>query len=171
MPKLQPDTFVVIDWAMAGLAAAGDDLGQLLIGHAHDGVLAVDDLAALYELLVQAYLAGLADEDCRIDEDVVRAGMDTGLSVRSAFTALPLERLADPITEDLRSVFAGRIELTRYLVDLGLQVDLGRVPVVSRLNQGSVGTALPAGYPVTDLDVSCLTAKSSQPPGTPLSCW
>ena len=63
VPKQQPDTFVVIDWAMASLAAAGDDLGQLLIGHAHDGVLAVDDLPALHELLVQAYVAGLADED------------------------------------------------------------------------------------------------------------
>ena len=127
VPKQQPDTFVVIDWAMASLAAAGDDLGQLLIGHAHDGVLAVDDLPALHELLVQAYVAGLADEDCRLGEDVVRAGMDTGLSVRSAFTALPLERLGEPITDDLRSVFAGRIELTRYLVDLGLRVDLGRL--------------------------------------------
>ena len=90
VPKQQPDTFVVIDWAMASLAAAGDDLGQLLIGHAHDGVLAIDDLPALHELLVQAYVAGLADEDCRLGEDVIRTGMDTGLSVRSAFTALPL---------------------------------------------------------------------------------
>jgi Phosphotransferase enzyme family len=127
VPNHQPDTFVVIDWAMAGLAAAGDDLGQLLIGHAHDGVLAVDDLPALHELLVQAYVAGLGDEGYRLDEDVVRAGMDTGLSVRSAFTALPLERLDEPITDDLRRVFAGRIALTRYLVDLGLEVDLGRL--------------------------------------------
>ncbi len=62
-----------------------------------------------------------------LDEDVVRAGMDTGLSVRSAFTALPLERLGEPITDDLRTVFAGRIELTRYLVDIGLEVDTGRL--------------------------------------------
>jgi hypothetical protein len=124
--KQQPDEFVVIDWAMASLAAAGDDLGQLLIGHAHDGTLAVDDLPSLHELLAQAYVAGLADEDCRLDEGVVRAGMDSGLSVRSAFTALPLERLGEPITDELCSVFAGRIELTRYLVDLGLHFDLGR---------------------------------------------
>ncbi len=127
VPKEQPDTFVVIDWAMASLAAAGDDLGQLLLGHAHDGVLAIDDLPALHELLVQAYVAGLADEDCRLGEDVVRTGMDTGLSVRSAFTALPLERLGEPITDGLRSVFAARIELTRYLVEVGLQVDTGRL--------------------------------------------
>jgi Phosphotransferase enzyme family len=127
VPKHQPDTFVVIDWAMASLAAAGDDLGQLLIGHAHDGVLTVDDLPALHELLVQAYREGLADEDCRLDEAAVRAGMDSGLSVRSAFTALPLERLDEPITDDLRSVFTGRIELTRYLVDVGLRIDTGHL--------------------------------------------
>ena len=127
VPKHEPDTFVVIDWAMAGLAAAGDDLGQLLIGHAHDGVLTVDDLPALHELLVRTYREGLADEGCRLDDDVVRAGMDTGLSVRSAFTALPLERLDEPISDDLRSVFTGRIALTRYLVDVGLQVDTGHL--------------------------------------------
>jgi hypothetical protein len=127
VPKRHPDTFVVVDWAMAGLAAAGDDLGQLLIGHAHEGVLAADDLPELHELVVQAYVAGLADEDYRLDEDVVRAGMNTGLSVRSAFTALPLDRLDEPITDDLSREFARRIELTHYLVDVGLQVDVGQL--------------------------------------------
>ena len=84
VPKHQPDTFVVIDWAMPSLAAAGDDLGQLLIGHAHDGVLAADDLPALHELPVHADVAGLADEDCRLDEDVVRAGVRNSRTVRAA---------------------------------------------------------------------------------------
>jgi hypothetical protein len=127
VPRKQPDTFVVIDWAMASLAAAGDDLGQLLVGRAHDGVLASDDLPALHDVLVQSYLTGLADEDCRLDEGIVRAGTDIGLAVRSAFTALPLERLDEPITDDLARLFARRIELTRYLVDVGLQLDLGRL--------------------------------------------
>jgi hypothetical protein len=123
VPKQQPDTFVVIDWAMAGLAAAGDDLGQLLIGHAHEGVLSAADLSDLHDLLVRAYVAGLADEGYRLDADVVRTGMDIGLAVRSAFTALPLERLGEPITDELRSTLASRIELTRYLVDVGLEID------------------------------------------------
>jgi hypothetical protein len=124
VPRREPDIFVVIDWAMASLAAAGDDLGQLLVGHAHDGVLGADDLPVLHDLLVHAYVAGLADEGFRLDEDVVRAGMNTGLSVRSAFTALPLDRLGEPITDQVAAVVAGRIKLTRYLVDLGLQIDL-----------------------------------------------
>jgi hypothetical protein len=127
VPREQPDTFVVIDWAMASLAAAGDDLGQLLVGHAHHGLLGADDLPALHDLLVQTYLAGLADEDWRLDDEIVRSGTDTGLTVRSAFTALPLERLDQPITDDLARLFAQRIELTRYLVDVGLQLDVRRL--------------------------------------------
>jgi hypothetical protein len=116
-----PQTFVVIDWAMAALAAVGDDLGQLLIGHAHEGILDADDLPTLHDVLLRAYLVGLATEGGRIDEDVVRLGMDGGLAVRSAFTALPLERLDEAITDELAEHVEHRVELTRYLVDLGLQ--------------------------------------------------
>lgn len=123
VPRDEPHTFVVIDWAMAGLAAVGDDLGQLLVGHAHDGVLAAAALPALHDVLVQAYLAGLADEHHTVDAGAVVAGMDAGLAVRSAFTALPLERLADPVTDELAAAFEGRLQLTRYLVDVGLRID------------------------------------------------
>jgi hypothetical protein len=40
--------------------------------------------------------------------------------VRSAFTALPLERLHEPMTEGLTRLVRDRLRLTRYLVDLGL---------------------------------------------------
>ncbi|TCN44593.1 hypothetical protein EV644_101270 [Kribbella orskensis] len=39
VPADQPDGFVAIDWTASGLVAAGDDLGQLLIGRAHSGEL------------------------------------------------------------------------------------------------------------------------------------
>jgi hypothetical protein len=119
VPLDEPDTFVVIDWAMTAVAAAGDDLGQLLIGHSHDGLLAATELPALHEVLVQSYLVGLATEGLHVNEDAVRLGMDGGLVVRSAFTALPLERLGEPITEELAEHVERRIELTRYLVDVG----------------------------------------------------
>lgn len=116
-----PRTFVVIDWAMASLAAVGDDLGQLLVGYAHEGLLPADELPALTDVVVQAYLVGLQTEGARIDEDVVRLGMGGGLAVRSAFTALPLERLDEAITEELADHVEQRVALTRYLVDVGLQ--------------------------------------------------
>lgn len=120
VPIDDPDTFVVIDWAMSSLAAIGDDLGQLLVGHAHDGVLAVTELPALRDALVQAYLVGLATEGVHASTDDVRLGMDGGLAVRSAFTALPVERLAEPVTDELTHHVAQRVELTRYLVEVGM---------------------------------------------------
>ena len=57
-----------------------------------------------------------------VDEELVRYGFDAALVVRSAFTALPLERLAEPPTDELAEQFAHRTRLTRYLVDLGLSV-------------------------------------------------
>jgi hypothetical protein len=116
----EPDTFVVIDWAMTSLAAIGDDLGQLLIGHSHDGVVGVAELPALHEVLVQSYLVGVATEGLHASEDEVRLGMDGGLVVRSAFTALPLERLGEPVDDELAEHVERRVELTRYLVDVGL---------------------------------------------------
>ena len=82
-------------------------------------------------MLVRSYTAGLAAEGLIVDESDVQYGMDVGLVVRSAFTALPLERLADacagtapdePVADELASLVAARLELTRYLVDLGLTI-------------------------------------------------
>ncbi|MET0326414.1 MAG: phosphotransferase [Ilumatobacteraceae bacterium] len=120
VPRDRPDTFVVIDWAMANLGPVGDDLGQMLIGLAHDGVLDVAGLATLHHLLVAEYTAGLADEGHHVGEDLVLAGMNTGLAVRSAFTALPVERLGEPIDDELAEHLQQRLALTRYLVDLAL---------------------------------------------------
>ena len=74
----------------------------------------------MHDALVAAYVRGLADEGLLVGTDVVRYGMDAGLAVRSAFTALPLERLTEPVTDELAAFVAERLELTRYLVDLGL---------------------------------------------------
>jgi Phosphotransferase enzyme family len=73
VPRGEPGVFVVvIDWAMASLAAVGDDLGQLLIGLAHDDVLQADDFSDLHELLGgEVGPAGEAD----VREDVGGVGL------------------------------------------------------------------------------------------------
>jgi len=125
VPADQPDTFVVIDWTVGGVAAVGDDLGQLLVGLAHAGLLQAAELPALRDIIIRSYTAGLADEDMGCDESLVRLGMDGGLVLRSAFTALPLERLKEPVTDGLVELVRSRVRLMRYLVDLGLELDLG----------------------------------------------
>jgi Phosphotransferase enzyme family len=119
-----PDGFVVVDWTMAGPAAVGFDLGQLLVGLAHDGVLDVAHLPEVHEVILPAYAGGLADEGLPVDIEQVRFGFDAAMAVRSAFTALPLEHLDGPPTDELARLLDARVELTRYLVDLGLGLDL-----------------------------------------------
>lgn len=131
VPLDAPDTFVVIDWAMTAVAAIGDDLGQLLVGHGHAGLLAAAELPALHEILVQSYLLGLATEGLHADEEDVRLGMDGGIAVRSAFTALPIERLGEPVTEELAEHIERRVELTRYLVEVGLGATARRHTLVA----------------------------------------
>lgn len=125
VPADAPGTFVAVDWTLGGLAAAGDDLGQLLVGLAHAGELAADALPALHEVVVAAFTAGLGEEGFDADEAAVRLGVDGGLVVRSAFTALPLERLHEPLTDELADLLAARLCLTRHLVDLGLALPEG----------------------------------------------
>jgi hypothetical protein len=119
VPAGDEDTFVVIDWSLGGLAAAGDDLGQLLIGLAHAGLLGVGELPALHEVLVAAYRDGLAAEGLTVSEADVRYGFDGGLLLRSAFTALPLDRLGEPPSAGLAALTGARAALTAYLCALG----------------------------------------------------
>jgi hypothetical protein len=120
-PADDPETFVVIDWSMGGLAAVGDDLGQLLVGLAHAGELAASDLPALHEVLVEAYADGLAAEDFPATTEQIRYGFDGGLLVRSTFSALPWDRLDGPHTGDLAALVEARVALTAHLCRLGLE--------------------------------------------------
>jgi hypothetical protein len=118
VPAGEPDTFVVIDWSMGGLAAAGDDLGQLLIGLAHAGEVPVGELPALHDVLLDAYLEGLDDEGYAATREQVRTGFDGGILMRSTFSALPLARLHEPPSEELAALVEDRVALTSYLCEV-----------------------------------------------------
>jgi hypothetical protein len=112
-------TFVVIDWTMGGMAAVGTDLAQLLIGLTHAGLVPVTDLPGLRTRVIDAYTAGLADEGFPAGREAVCRGLDGGLLLRSAFTALPLTRLHEPLTDELAGLIEARLALTAYLCELG----------------------------------------------------
>lgn len=122
VPAEDPDTFVAVDWSLAGLSAVGDDLGQLIVGLAHAGAIPAAGLGELRDVVVPAYTAGLTAEGFTADEAEVRLGLDGGLVVRSAFASMPYQRLSDPLTPDLLRLLDDRLALTRYLVDLGLRI-------------------------------------------------
>ena len=131
-PAGEPGALVVIDWGFGDLLPIGFDLGQLLVGLAHSGETDPDELAAIDEVILPGYLAGLAEEGYDGDPRLVRAGYLGGLAVRSALCALPLGQLAEPArTDELVELFATRLRLTRVMVDLAKDVQprvLARIP-------------------------------------------
>jgi hypothetical protein len=120
VPAGDPDELVAIDWSLIGLSVVGYDLAQLLVGLVHSGRLTVEAMPAVHQAVLDGYCAGLADEDAAIDDDAVRFGFDATLVIRSAFSALPLDRLTGPPDDEPAAPVAARIALTRYLVDVGL---------------------------------------------------
>lgn len=122
IPADQPDTFVAIDWSFGGMTPAGEDLAQLLLGLAHAGQLELSELTALRPILLTAFAAGLRAEGRDHAEADLAYALDGGLLFRSAFTALPLVRLQEPLTDELAETFRSRLAMTRYLVDLALSM-------------------------------------------------
>lgn len=120
VPADDPDGFVAIDWGMVACDPVGAELAQLLVGLVHTGDVAVEALAELRDAVVPAYGRGLAAEGVPARFDEVRFGCDLALVVRSAFTALPVEHFAGPVTDALAHLVAERMALTRALIELGL---------------------------------------------------
>jgi len=113
-----PGTFVVIDWGFGTLLPVGFDLGQLVIGPMHAGLVDADQLDRLAQLVVSAYLDGSRGEGFDVTADEVWAGFFGGLACRSALLSLPFERLGEPPTAELVDHLAERVRLTARLLDL-----------------------------------------------------
>ncbi|MFI7131114.1 hypothetical protein ACIBQ1_35885 [Nonomuraea sp. NPDC050153] len=108
--------FVAIDWSWPYPAAVGFDLGQLLVGRAHTGDLDPADLPAVHEVIEAAYAAAVAG---LADPSEVSFGYAATLVLRSAWTAIPFERLGQEPTAELHDLFRKRAGLARFIVDLG----------------------------------------------------
>ena len=72
----------------------------------------------IHAAILPAYIEGLREEQVDPSFDDVRRGFIGGLLLRSAFTALPLDRLRRPTTDDDVAVFARRGRYARFLLDL-----------------------------------------------------
>ena len=125
IPAEAPDTVVAIDLSWQHPEAIGFDLGQLLMGLAHTGDLAADELPALHDDLLAAFVDGLRTERCDVDIDDVRYGFDASMVIRSAFTSLPWDQLHDQPDPEFVAHLVQRIALTGYLAGLGLALPRG----------------------------------------------
>jgi hypothetical protein len=123
VPRSDPDTLVAIDISMQSPMPLGFDLGQLLIGHVHAGLMPAAHLPAVHELLLPAYQAGLHDHGVDAAADEVLLGYTGSLLIRAGFTSLPFEMLGesargDSLDEAERAHhFRERAALTRFIID------------------------------------------------------
>ncbi|GII30121.1 phosphotransferase [Planotetraspora mira] len=118
VPADAPDQFVAIDWGWQTPVPIGFDLGQLLVGLAHQGAIEPGELPVIHRAIQASYARGLADGD--MADDHLAAGYVTTMVLRSAFTAIPVERLGGPVTPRSHDLFRKRVGLARFLADLGL---------------------------------------------------
>ncbi|MDH2430500.1 phosphotransferase [Sphaerisporangium sp. TRM90804] len=106
--------FVAIDWGWPHPTAVGFDLGQLLVGLAHEGLTEPADLPAVHKTIEAAYTAAVTAAP-----DEVALGYAVSLVLRSAWTALPLDRLHEEPTPRSHDLFRRRAGLARFIADLG----------------------------------------------------
>ena len=72
-----------------------------------------------------AYQAGLRDHGVVAAADKILLGYAGALLVRAGFTSLPFELLTDAresVDDELAATFGERAALTRFIVDLGLEI-------------------------------------------------
>ncbi|MEV0587996.1 hypothetical protein [Nonomuraea sp. NPDC050310] len=112
VPAEGPAEFVAIDWSWPYPGVAGFDLGQLLVGRAHDGEVDPAELAAIHDTILPAYASALPGVD-------VETGYVVSLVLRSAWTALPLDRAGEAATPATEEFFRRRAGLARFIADLG----------------------------------------------------
>jgi hypothetical protein len=89
VPADDPESFVVIDVGWQCPNPVGADLGQLLVGLAQAGRMAVADLPPVREAIIDAYLEGLRLEHRAVSREEVVLGCDGTLALRSAFHSEP----------------------------------------------------------------------------------
>lgn len=114
---------IVIDWGFGTLLPIGFDLGQLLVGLAHAGEVDPDELDAIRDAIVPAYLEGLADEGYQADPADVQYGFIGSLVTRSALCSLPSELVGQPISAANLALMKNRLRLTRVLVDMAQSLE------------------------------------------------
>ncbi len=81
---------VAMDWALAGIAPLGDDLGQLVYGTSMN--LKSYKLQDISQMLFTSFINGLQDSGCRIDPQLVRFGYVASAAFRVGLFKLSMLR-------------------------------------------------------------------------------
>ncbi len=117
VPAEDSESFVVIDISFCAPHALGFDLGQLLVGLTHAGLMPAARIPEIAAAIVPAYVEGLHAEGIHDQDAAARDAFVTGVMLRSGFDGFLLELLEESAS-DRRAAFDERIELARALVEL-----------------------------------------------------
>jgi hypothetical protein len=117
-PAAAPDTFVLVDWAMAGPAPAGFDVVPLVFGRAESGVGPAEEVPGLLGPAVSAYARGLAAEGAEVPLADLETGILVAALLRYPCTGMPLHVLFEPVTDELLAYAARRARFVRMVLDL-----------------------------------------------------
>ncbi len=117
VPAGEPDSFVAIDISFCTPHALGFDLGQLLVGLTHAGLMPAARVPEVAAAILPAYVEGLQAEGIQDQDAAVRDAFATSVMLRSGFDGFLLE-LLDGADDAQRHAFDERVELSRALVEL-----------------------------------------------------
>ncbi|WP_107771520.1 phosphotransferase [Nocardioides sediminis] len=115
------DGLVLIDFQFWRPQPLGHDLGQLLAGDLQLGTrpaLTTEEVADLDELILRAYLDGLAEEGADADPHVVRRGHAVSMMLFVALPSVPVELLESVPADRLAALATARAALATYCCDL-----------------------------------------------------
>jgi hypothetical protein len=117
-PADRPGTFVAIDVSFRAPHALGFDLGQLLVGGAHASLIPVSQLPAIADVILPAYVEGLAAEGVNADLEDVRYAFAGYLLIRSGFDGFLYSLLGHGVDDaDARRAFDDRVGLAGFIAD------------------------------------------------------
>jgi len=106
---------VAVDWSYGSVAPLGSDLGQLVAGSLDvpGNELPPEEIA---EVVIDAYVTGLAGEAGDVDREAVELAFAVHLAVRSVFSALLLDHLPQA-HRGRPDLLARRAHLARFGLD------------------------------------------------------
>ena len=117
VPSDDSAAFIVIALSFRAPHALGFDLGQLLVGLIHEGKLPAAMLPAIADVIVPAYLEGLAVEGVTGEDDAVRRSFALATMLRSGFDSMLYDLIGSDDPAD-RHTFAERVALTSFISQL-----------------------------------------------------
>jgi hypothetical protein len=112
------DGFVLIDFGFWGRGPFGFDLTQLLLGEVQMGERPAEELPELERVCLPAYVEGMRAEGTEIPVGTVARAHALLALLFAGLSAVPFERLGDPVTDELVRVARERAAAARFLLDL-----------------------------------------------------